>query len=665
MSAGLAKLQLLIDLKNNLKVGLDSAKKQVEKTTGQMQSKLDQFKASNIKLFDAIEDRVPGVSNALKLLSNPYIALVGAAMAAATAIGFTTSKAIEWDTKMAKVNVTAGLAKKELGQLSDQILEIGSRNVAPLEEVPDAFNRIISAGLDTNTSLQTLEPTLRAAKAGFTDIETVAAAAVSVMQSSGEDVNRVYDVLFATLNKGNAEFSDIAHYLPKIIPLARNVGFALDETSGAYASLTTKLSAEQSTTALQGIMRSFSNADIVEKFKKLGVNIYDSSGKARPLLQIITDLNTKMAGLTDKQRMLKFDKLGLDQESMLGFSTLMQDIPNLKSSIDAVVNSQGALNKAYIDSMTPLDDFKIVLNMIKVEAIKIGQAFLPVLTSIGKAALFVAKNFDVVAGVIGGLAVTWAILNAKLVVGAAIQGVLAIKTALVTAAQWAFNVAASANPIGLIIILIGGLIGGLVIAYKKFDKFRAIIQGTWEVVKGFGNILKEFVIDRIKGLLSGLGNMAKAISLLFQGKFNDAFNTAKIGVIELSGINAAKNAFNASKNLKSSFSNKYTEVIAENKKKKTDEIKKTDVKKISRDYSDILITDDDTSSKNKKNENLTTNNAKAITGGGASKITNIRIDSIVKNLSPTHETVTSMNRDELERWLVGIITRTIQNMELG
>lgn len=656
MSSGLAKLQLLIDLKNNLKTGLDAAKKQVEKTTGQMQSKLDAFKASNMKMFDAIEERVPGMSNALNMLKNPYVAIAGVAMAAATAVGYTTAKAVEWDTKMAKVNVTAGLTKKELRGLSDQLMEIGTRNVAPLDEVPEAFNRIISAGLDANTSLQALEPTLRAAKAGFTDIETVAAAGVSVMQSSGEDINRVYDVLFATLNKGNAEFKDIAHYLPKVIPLARNVGFALDETAGAYAALTTKLSAEQSTTALQGMLRVMSDSKVVKKMEGIGVKVFDDKGKARPLLAIMQDLQKSMAGLTDKQKMLKFDGLKLDQEAMLGFSTLMQDIPNLKSSIDATVGSQGALNKAYQDSLTPLDDFKIVMNMISGKIIQIGQLFLPILTAIGRGALFVANNFDIVAGVIGGLAVAWGVLNAKFVAGAAIQGILAVKTALVTAAQWAFNVAASANPIGLIIMLIGALIGGLIVAYNKFDKFRAIVQGSWEVIKGFGEILKNYVIDRIKGVISGIGSIGQAIGLLFKGKFGEAFDTAKKGISDLSGFNAMKNAFESGKGLKSAFTNKYTASLAESKKKKAEE--KENPKG---DFAGVPTFDP----KNNGGGGVDTpvSDAKKISGGGSSKITNIKIENVVKNLSPTHQSVTGMSKDELERWLVGIITRTIYNLE--
>ena len=94
-----------------------------------------------------------------------------------------------------------------------------------------------------------------------------------------------------------------------------------------------------------------------------------------------------------------------------------------------------------------------------------------------------------------GIGIAFGIVNAKLIAQTALLGVLKIATTLATAAQWAFNVAANVNPIGLIITLIGALIGGLITAYKRFDKFRAIIQGTWEVVKGFGTVLKDFVID--------------------------------------------------------------------------------------------------------------------------------------------------------------------------
>jgi len=650
MANGLAKLQLLIDLKNNLNAGLDAAKKKVDKTTGQMQDKLDKFKASNIKAFNAIKDEVPGIGRALELITNPYVALTAIVLAFGAATYKATMYANEWHTGMAKINVTAGLTHTELGKLSDKILDIGGRNVAPLEEVPQAFNRIISAGLSTNESLKTLEPTLRAAKAGFTDIETVAAAAVSVMQSSGQDANKVYDVLFATLNKGNAEFKDIAQYLPKVIPMARNVGFALGETAGAYASLTTKLKPEAAATALEGMMRALSDKDRVKAFKKIGVQIFDKKGMVRGFMDIMNDLNKKMSGLTDKQRMIKFGSLGLDQESVLGFSTLIQDIPNLKASIDATVNSQGALNKAYADSVTPLDDFLQTMNTLKVEAVKIGELFLPVLSAIGKGALFVAQNLDVIGGVVGGLAVAWALLNTRMLIATAIQGAYTIATGIATAAQWAFNVAADANPIGMIVLAIGALIGGLVVAYNKFDKFRAIVQGSWEVIKGFGSILKDFVIDSIMGVITGLGSIANAIKLLFKGDFAGAGKTALKGVADIYGVTALAKATNKTVGLKDKFTNKYDQSLAESARKKAAEQTTVDKKgtvKVN-NASPIAAAD-----------------AKAVKTGSQTKNLTINIDSFIKGFTPTHQSINGMSKDELERWLIEMFMRVVRSAEMA
>lgn len=609
MANGVSKLQLLIDLRNRLGAGLNSARQQVERATGGMQRRLDAFSQSNTRLFSAIEDRVPGVSGALDMLANPYVLITAAVLTAGMAMVKFTGMANDWKVGLAEINVTAGMTQTELGGLSDKLLQIGGRNVAPLEEIPKAFNRIISAGLSVNDSLATLEPTLRAAKAGFTDVETVAAAAVATMQSSGQDANKVYDVLFATLNKGNAKFKDIAQYLPKIIPVARNVGFALDETAGAYASLTTKLSAEASSTALEGIMRSFSDKDRVKAFKGIGVNIFDKKGMSRSLIDIMSDLEKEMSGLTDKQRMLKFGKLGLDQAAVLGLSTLIQDMPNLKSSIDATVNSQGALNKAYADAAAPFDDFKQVLNLIKVQAIGIGTAILPVLSAIGKGVLFLVQNLDIIGGVLGGLAIAWSIMNAKLILYAAINGILAVRTGIATAAQWAFNVAASANPIGLIVLAIGALIGGLVVAYNKFDKFREMIQITWEVIKNLASQIGGLLVDIFDFNLEGIKDKVVNFKMPDLNEIR-----AKIKVdSETSGDFAGVNK---------------------------------DGTPVKPGISPVAAAD-----------------AKSIGTGSQTKSVTINIDSFVKGFSPTSQSINGMNKDELERWMTEMFMRVVRSAE--
>ena len=123
--------------------------------------------------FEEAQKKIPVFGQAVEFLKNPITLGVSGLVGVGTQIKNAADLAMNWQKGMAEINVTAGLSQKELDGLSKKMLEIGSQNVAPLEEVPGAFNKIISAGLDAKTALASLDPTLKAAKAGFVDIETV------------------------------------------------------------------------------------------------------------------------------------------------------------------------------------------------------------------------------------------------------------------------------------------------------------------------------------------------------------------------------------------------------------------------------------------------------------------------------------------------------------
>lgn len=142
------------------------------------------------------------------------------------------------------------------------------------------------------------------------------------------------------------------------------------------------------------------------------------------------------------------------------------------------------------------------------------------------------------------------------------------------AGQWVLNAATAAynailavNPIVWVIAGIAALIAVIIICWKKFAAFRAVIKTTWDVIKGFGIILKDYVLDRIKGIISGVGSLGQAIGLLFKGKFSEAFDTAKKGVRELSGYDAKVKALQRSKALVSNISTNYKNTLASEKAK--------------------------------------------------------------------------------------------------
>lgn len=104
--------------------------------------------------------------------------------------------------------------------------------------------------------------------------------------------------------------------------------------------------------------------------------------------------------------------------------------------------------------------------------------------------------------------------------------------AIMTAAQWALNAAMDANPVGIIVVGIGALIGGLVLAYKHSATFRAVLSGIGEVAselvpifKGVGEtILGALTFNPVliaKGFKDAYDGIAKVVK---DGGITGAFN---------------------------------------------------------------------------------------------------------------------------------------------
>ena len=153
------------------------------------------------------------------------------------------------------------------------------------------------------------------------------------------------------------------------------------------------------------------------------------------------------------------------------------------------------------------------------------------------------------AAVIGVAAVVFNAHAIAMTTYATIMGIVTAATKIWTAVQWLLNVAMSANPIGLIIIGIAALVAAVVYCWNKFAGFRAFILTMWDTLKGFGNIIKDYVINRFNEMLSGLGKLGEALRKLFMGDFKGAASAATEGFKKLSGAESAAKAVNGTKQL--------------------------------------------------------------------------------------------------------------------
>ncbi len=171
----------------------------------------------------------------------------------------------------------------------------------------------------------------------------------------------------------------------------------------------------------------------------------------------------------------------------------------------------------------------------------IFQAFSVLFDLIGTIIGWIIKYKTVIAHIAVVIGVATVAFNAHRIALLALVGVQKVVTLVTkgwTAAQWLLNAAMNANPISIVITVIAALVSAVVYCWNKFAGFRAFLLTMWDVIRGFGRILKEFIIDRIKGMLSGLGKLGTALQKLFSGDFKGSWQTAVEGVKELSGYNA-------------------------------------------------------------------------------------------------------------------------------
>lgn len=185
---------------------------------------------------------------------------------------------------------------------------------------------------------------------------------------------------------------------------------------------------------------------------------------------------------------------------------------------------------------------------------------------------FVIRFRTELALVAGVIATAWAVskaYTAALMVYKGVQTGIMVVTKAWTAAQWLLNVAMNANPIGLVITAVAALVAGVIYCWNKFAGFRAFLLTMWDTLKGFGNVIKQYVIDRFNELLGGLGKLGEALKFLFTGEWEKAATAAKAGFSMLSGVESTRKALSGTSDTVKVISENYARRITEERAKDT------------------------------------------------------------------------------------------------
>lgn len=115
-----------------------------------------------------------------------------------------------------------------------------------------------------------------------------------------------------------------------------------------------------------------------------------------------------------------------------------------------------------------------------------------------------------------------------------------------TAAQWALNVAMTANPIGIVIVAIGALVGAFIVLWNKSEGFRNFWINLWEKVKAIVTSAWEGIKAGFEKIKNGISAVKEKVSTMWNGvkeKTSELWGGVKNAVSEK--LNNIKSAYDA------------------------------------------------------------------------------------------------------------------------
>lgn len=538
------------------------------------------------------------------------------AAALAVALAAPVRVAAQFEQQMAKVGAVSKASDKDLAQLTKTARELGATTNWSASQAAEGMEFLSMAGFDTQQTIKAMPGMLDLASAGAIDLAQAADIASNVLSGfklEAADMGRVSDVLTNTFTSSNTNLSMLGETMKYVAPIAAATNTSIEETAAMAGLLGNNgIQASQAGTSLRQMISRL--AGPMEKgriaLEELGVSTKDAGGNLRPVTDILRDMDAAMKDMGTAAK-TETVKAVFGMESAAAATILLGEAGSgsLQEYTQKLYETGSATRVATKQNETAMGAMRRLSSATESIAITIGNALLPTLADAaqkfaniigvvdgisqqfptltklvvgGTAALIALK----VATIAGGFAFTYikgvwlagvAVLKTMrvaymLTTGATIASTNATKAAIViskamTAAQWLFNAALTANPIGLIVAAIAGLIAAGVALYKNWDTVVAFFIKMWENIKvwasqgiqwltnafmkfhplgilagAFGKIndwLSQFSLYNsgrkiIQTLASGIMSKAKALISTVKGVFSQVrdylpFSDAKIG----------------------------------------------------------------------------------------------------------------------------------------
>ncbi len=486
-----------------------------------------------------------------------------------------SSPATNYNYGLAELSAITGIAGKDLNDLGKIARKVGKDSGLGATGSLEAYKLLASQiqvdkiGMEGLNELQRRTITLAQAspKLGLTNSANALAGTINQFGYEASQAGRVMNVLAAGAKFGAAEVPDLAQSFKVVGASAAAAGLSVEWAGGAIEVLSkNNLKGAEAGTAFRNVL--------LKMQTELGFDFR------------VTKLSDALASLSDKAGDATYMAKIFGAENITAAQFLVKNAAEVENMTRKMTGTNVATEQAAIMTNTfnhRMDVMKAKLNDLSIGFFKNNEGLIQWVNVAGQGAiaittlspLFIGLSKGVV-GVVGGFVNV--VKATRLMSGALAVGKFGTYSALiqrygisgrvaaggiwvanvaqtswnkvlafsklgltgqiaalqgVVASTWAWTAALLANPITWIVAGIMALVAGIALAWKHFDWLRGGIIGAWEVVKKFGKILWESIINPIKLMISGVRQLINAFQLFKNKDFSGAKEALKGGLTDI------------------------------------------------------------------------------------------------------------------------------------
>jgi len=314
-------------------------------------------------------------------LKNPFLA----AEAAVLAFVATSLKAFaDFDKGMREVfTLMPGITADAMGEMTDDIVSLGTEFGLLTDETVPALYQAISAGVPSDNVFEFMETAVAAQIGGVTSLETAVDGITSVVNAYGEETvnaTQASDLMFTAVKLGKTDFEQLSNRLFQVTPVAAALGLEFENVTAGLAAMTAAgVPTRVAATQLRQLLLELSKAgsDAAATFEETaGVSFRDFAGQGGN----VADALAFMQQAADDSGLAINDLFG-SVEAGNAALTLTSEVgaQKFRNALAEMDNAAGATQVAF-ETMADGIAFKTDVARAAVEEIKLaaGEAVEPV-----------------------------------------------------------------------------------------------------------------------------------------------------------------------------------------------------------------------------------------------------------------------------------------------